>query len=486
MSIKYILNYIVLFECIISGQLAISAVGEIQGNRYFVELVSPTDINDLNTYSLGINAQVPSIFISSNNLQALSYFYVMNKVVMSAFLGKAVEEESETFSLSSGSVKVYLFKDNQLVDAYGSDETTGWNYRKGFAKRKSLENAPLIDFISSEWDVVINALTHPNDNSKCNTPFRTEMLEAPEETVITTTEEITTMVIPTTSTTASPTTSTTDNPTSSSTTDNLTTSPYITNPTTLPTTEKTTAHSSSVNPMTSSTTENPTSSYTTDDFTTSPSITSNPTTPPTTDNPTSFSSADNLTTSPSIPNPTIDNSIISSTTDNPVTRSSTGNSTTTLANSKEDPKESISTQESSSFKSTITDHSTTQKLLTTDSYSSSQTSVTPKSIESTLSVEQSSTKRKFSTTKESLPVTSSTADIKLTTDNELLRKQLDMIVQSYVGISQEETKPSEAKGGPAIFTIWLLFLVAEFGVFLLMDLKTIISQIKQLKHNIFS
>lgn len=125
----------------------------------------------------------------------------------------------------------------------------------------------------------------------------------------------------------------------------------------------------------------------------------------------------------------------------------------------------------------------TMDKLTKDTYVNVGTSVTPKTIENTLSVEQSSIQKDLSTTEVPWSIATSTADIKLTTNKDLLHKKFDEIVQPQDGITSDEYEPIEAAAGPIIFAFCVLFLSIEIIFFLVMDLSTFKKNLLKLRRN---
>lgn len=114
MIIKRISQFLLLSFSCITCQVAISAVGEIKGNKYFVELIALSDVTDLNTYSLGIDSEDPSVHFSQSSLSEIQFFYVISKQKMSDFLGYTVKEETHSFNLKNGNKIIYLLKNNQV------------------------------------------------------------------------------------------------------------------------------------------------------------------------------------------------------------------------------------------------------------------------------------------------------------------------------------------------------------------------------------
>lgn len=102
-----------------SGELIISGIGTIQGNRFFVEFFTQTAIPDLSIYGIavanngGTSPGVPEFTFPASSAPAMSFFYIgeQSATFMTDFFGRPVTEYYYSgLDLKFGDDTVELYK----------------------------------------------------------------------------------------------------------------------------------------------------------------------------------------------------------------------------------------------------------------------------------------------------------------------------------------------------------------------------------------
>eukprot|EP00934_Nitzschia_sp_Nitz4_P008221 Nitzschia sp. Nitz4//scaffold24_size164493//37517//38496//NITZ4_002313-RA/size164493-processed-gene-0.223-mRNA-1//-1//CDS//3329544069//8211//frame0 len=142
--------------------LIITAVFDAPQQARGIELYAPCDISDLSEYGIGLSKNgAPSNgqefkFPAGTTVAAGSFIYVANDAAtFASFMLDLPDYTVSTVANNNGDDVLELFRDEVVIDAYGTIGTDGtntaWDFKDGWAYRKD-NSKPNAAFTEAQWD----------------------------------------------------------------------------------------------------------------------------------------------------------------------------------------------------------------------------------------------------------------------------------------------------------------------------------------------